>query len=336
MTASDRAHDCQFALPLKILRLRWLIAAEHFQLCFARSVPPTEELRLKCRQLEWSLAARRFQLAFARHAEAVIKAGFNPDQPRVPAGNPEGGQWTRDGTVPARVRLADASPVISPGPVMSDASPDPIRPGAQYAAGPTQITIHASALTGISTIDDTTKRLVSTLATVMDTVDYLPGLRPQEYGKLVHYAFAAAVRAGNFPGIGFFDVETTFGPDLDARYGSKGSIRTDVVLRKSAWQQAIDLDCFDLQLSTETPFESLTGYLQAWSSGKRTGFECDHWTVGDVIETYPNIDFGHPWSFALAFRWIGDLTEMHAAWMAAAAYADAGAASCSIRRRGRC
>lgn len=132
-------------LTTDILRLRWLIAAEQFQLCFARSVPPTEELQLKCRQLEWSLAARRFQLAYARHVQALIKTGFNPDQPRVPAGNPDGGQWTSGGGIPARVRLADASPAASPGPVMSDASPDPIRPGAQYAAGPTQITIHPIA-----------------------------------------------------------------------------------------------------------------------------------------------------------------------------------------------
>ena len=27
----------------------------------------------------------------------VLKAGYNPDQPRVPAGNPAGGQWTNDG-----------------------------------------------------------------------------------------------------------------------------------------------------------------------------------------------------------------------------------------------
>jgi hypothetical protein len=25
------------------------------------------------------------------------KAGFNPDEPRVPAGNPQGGQWTKEG-----------------------------------------------------------------------------------------------------------------------------------------------------------------------------------------------------------------------------------------------
>jgi hypothetical protein len=32
--------------------------------------------------------------AFARLQAFAEKAGFNPDQPRVPAGNPDGGQWT--------------------------------------------------------------------------------------------------------------------------------------------------------------------------------------------------------------------------------------------------
>ncbi len=50
---------------------------------------------------------------------------YRPDQPRVPAGNPDGGQWTADtgsgGTTDRRV--------------ISDESPDPIKPGAQYAEG---------------------------------------------------------------------------------------------------------------------------------------------------------------------------------------------------------
>ncbi|MEZ5785268.1 MAG: hypothetical protein R3D62_01995 [Xanthobacteraceae bacterium] len=33
----------------------------------------------------------------ARYQEACRKARFNPDQPRVPAGNPDGGQWTDSG-----------------------------------------------------------------------------------------------------------------------------------------------------------------------------------------------------------------------------------------------
>jgi hypothetical protein len=47
---------------------------------------------------------------------------YRPDQPRVPAGNPDGGQWTEEGSG------------INDPQVLSDESPDPIRPGAQYAA----------------------------------------------------------------------------------------------------------------------------------------------------------------------------------------------------------
>ncbi|MDQ2084333.1 hypothetical protein RA307_29450 [Xanthobacteraceae bacterium Astr-EGSB] len=159
------------------------------------------------------------------------KAGFNPNQPRVPAGNPAGGQWTDggNGTNPLlnAVRLADAGGVIGSD-VMSDASPDPLIAGAQYAMA--QIEIHTDALTGIETIDETTKNLTATLAGVVDRVEYVPTMTPGQYGVAVHTAFGLAVRVGNFPGIGFWDVETTFG-FVGAKYGSKDSIRTDVVLR---------------------------------------------------------------------------------------------------------
>ena len=115
---------------------------------------------------------------------------------------------------------------------MSDANPEPIIPGAQYTQ--VQITIHPSALTGMSTIDDTTKKLTSTLAGIADTINLVPSLSPQAYGRIVHEAFALAVRLGKFRGIGFFDVETTYSLELNPRYGSKGSIRTDVVLRNDA------------------------------------------------------------------------------------------------------
>src|SRR4029077_12459388 len=46
------------------------------------------------------------------------KAGFNPDEPRVPAGSPDGGQWTSEG---------------GNGAVISDATPDNAwKPGGQY------------------------------------------------------------------------------------------------------------------------------------------------------------------------------------------------------------
>ncbi len=66
-----------------------------------------------------------------------------------------------------------------------------------------------------------------TLAKVIDT---LPKGRGPIYGIAVHTAFSMAVRFGNFPGIGFSDVETTWG-GVDLRYGSLGSVRTDVILR---------------------------------------------------------------------------------------------------------
>jgi hypothetical protein len=45
-------------------------------------------------RLKWLAAATRFKLALYRHNRA-LKYGFNPDQPRVARGNPDGGQWAR-------------------------------------------------------------------------------------------------------------------------------------------------------------------------------------------------------------------------------------------------
>ena len=160
---------------------------------------------------------------------------YSPDQPRVPAGSREGGQWTSGGGESPSNALADSSRPVrladaghrSDSRVMSDASPDPIRPGARYAA--TEIEIKPNALVGDPRIVSTTVKLTSILAHAMDIVE--PGsdaLTPQEYGRLVHERFADSVRVSGLPGIGYDDVETTFGGEY---YGAKGSIRTDVVLR---------------------------------------------------------------------------------------------------------
>jgi hypothetical protein len=37
----------------------------------------------------------------------LLKVGYNPDQPRVPAGNPDGGQWTSAQPSPSEVDLVD-------------------------------------------------------------------------------------------------------------------------------------------------------------------------------------------------------------------------------------
>lgn len=162
-------------------------------------------------RLKWHIAAANLERASAVLA-AELEQRYRPDQPRVPAGNPDGGQWTRGPQTLA--------------PIISDANPDSLVPGAQYAQ--TEVSLNPSALTGISTIDDTTKKLTTILAGVMDTVEYLPGMTPSVYGTLVHRTFAGVVLMQRLPGIGWSDVETTFGGDY---YGAKGSVRTDVVLR---------------------------------------------------------------------------------------------------------
>src|SRR5712691_8895817 len=55
---------------------------------------------------------------------ASHRSHFNPNQPRVPAGNPNGGQWTSLGDSRNDARI------------ISDAAPDnDWRPGAQFAQG---------------------------------------------------------------------------------------------------------------------------------------------------------------------------------------------------------
>jgi len=153
---------------------------------------------------------------------------YNRDQLRIPAGNSGGGQWTRVGQYGAsRVILADAGGNIAPQ-TLTDADPEPLIPGARYAAN---IIIHPSAMTGTSSIDDSTRSLTEMLGNVMDVVEYVPGMSPQIYGIAVHTMFAATVRIQNFLGSGRWEVETTFG---GAYYGHKGSIRTDVILRNDS------------------------------------------------------------------------------------------------------
>ena len=66
------------------------------------------------RALRWDLAMLRFTWAWERLERAQRKA-YNPDQPRVPAGNPDGGQWTSGGWIDPQHSLTkevvDASPI---------------------------------------------------------------------------------------------------------------------------------------------------------------------------------------------------------------------------------
>ena len=80
----------------------------------------------------------------------------------------------------------------------------------------------------MSTVDDTTRSLSKTLAAVIDS---MPSGSGPLYGIAVHVAFANIVRFQGLRGIGLSDVETTFNLLPDSYYGSKESIRTDVILR---------------------------------------------------------------------------------------------------------
>lgn len=59
------------------------------------------------RRIEWTLASQRVQVKFLR-LDLMLKAGFDPSQPRVPAGNPDGGEWTDAGG--SRWQLAQNTP----------------------------------------------------------------------------------------------------------------------------------------------------------------------------------------------------------------------------------
>ena len=50
------------------------------------------DITTRLRRVTWLLRARDVEIKLKTLAEAVAKANFNPNEPRVPAGNPDGGQ----------------------------------------------------------------------------------------------------------------------------------------------------------------------------------------------------------------------------------------------------
>jgi len=99
----------------------------------ARAAAEQEEYERALLELRWLVKSLRTDLALRR-----LRQKYSPAQPRVSAGSPEGGQWTSGGG--GTRRLADAATnVATPTQtVLSDATPDPIRPGAQYAQDTTR------------------------------------------------------------------------------------------------------------------------------------------------------------------------------------------------------
>lgn len=74
------------------------------------------------------------------------------------------------------------------------------------------------------------------------------------------------------------------------------------------WQQAIAKEGNDLRISTDRPIATLKGHLPAWWNEERAAFECDHCDdAHDLMAEYPDVHFGRPWAYALAFRWGANL-----------------------------
>jgi hypothetical protein len=167
---------------------------------------------------------------------------YNPDQPRVPAGSPQGGEWTKDGegggpndlnAAPERGGVTSengrsyAVPV-NDSRVISDVTPDNTwKPGAQYA----QVEIQNNAKTNNPAIDRTTDILLQTLARIHAVAGDGSGAW---YGTRIHLLFANDVRLQNLPGIGWNGVEQSFSLGDIADYGEDGTVRVDVYMTDDA------------------------------------------------------------------------------------------------------
>jgi hypothetical protein len=185
----------------------------------ARTAAEQDEFEREVLRLRHDFAKLKLEYELRRFQQK-----YSPDQPRVPAGNSDGGQWTSGGGTTVEVSVVDPRSDAA-GLVMSDVTPDGVRAWAQYAEAADQKNRDDAA------IARTTAVLHGTVLQVSGTVVRRADVSPQEYGTEVHYAFAKTVRAMNLPGIGATGVEQSFDKEGEAHYGKDGSIRTDVVLR---------------------------------------------------------------------------------------------------------
>lgn len=71
--------DCHRKIRAEITELKQLVALRRERVAS----------KVRCR-----LAALRLETALVRHADACLKAGFRPNQPRWPKGTEQGGRWS--------------------------------------------------------------------------------------------------------------------------------------------------------------------------------------------------------------------------------------------------
>ncbi|MFT4275285.1 MAG: hypothetical protein QM576_02915 [Rhodopseudomonas sp.] len=198
------------------------------------SVVRSNLLTLKAELVRFKLIAK------IRRREVATKAGFRPDQARD-----ELGRWTEEGRNEGQNGEITAEPsVFSVNATFSDIASVPLslRIAQSLAdSGSDSAYVQAAekigfenALTGIDTIDQTTKKLTEILSNTMESADFIPNQTPQAYGVAVHFEFARRVRSNDLEGIGTFGVEQSFILGEVQKYGVAGSIRTDVILSDEA------------------------------------------------------------------------------------------------------
>jgi hypothetical protein len=94
----------------------------------------------------------------------------------------------------------------------------------------------------------------------------------------------------------------------------------------AAWQEAIDVEGFDLNLDPEVEFDKASGFLLAMLRGKQSGFESYHDDPRDLMEGYADVPYFKScpaWKHVLSFRWGSLAHEGVSVFMAATAYAKA-------------
>ncbi len=67
------------------------------------------QVSAKLRRVNWLLSAAVVE-ARLRFLQRIVKAGFDPNQPRVPVGSPDGGQWTGTGGGGGDTQVAQTLP----------------------------------------------------------------------------------------------------------------------------------------------------------------------------------------------------------------------------------
>jgi hypothetical protein len=172
-----------------------------------------------------------------RRLTHACKANFNPNQPRVPAGNPDGGQWTEAGRSsagggqstggrPSRHERTDSTEERSSSDYhivqLRESSSGIIRIA---DAGVPGIAIERFDKTGDALVDKMTEILLNRASAAHVVVG--EGAGPL-YGVNVHMEFARGLRSQNLPGV---EIEQSFSAGDAVRYGLDGSIRTDVIFR---------------------------------------------------------------------------------------------------------